>query len=242
MASTARVRRKPAPAVDVDDATLLAAVGDGERIAALLPRHSFTLYAAPPLDPAPTAYSPAPSLTSSTQPHYIRRRAQSSAPPMPATSPPTPTRTRLARLLLPHHAHPPPSPTRERVRKHTISAPAPAVFPPALLPPGLAALSLPPGRPVALRPLRMEVEAPPPMESCSSASSRASGGTDATSPPVSPSSPRGKLLKPAPSSNNKGAAAAASPARGRCVHPILLLLSPATISERGSTQTSVQSS
>ncbi|KAJ7442445.1 hypothetical protein FB451DRAFT_1414161 [Mycena latifolia] len=207
MASTARVRRKPAPVVDPDDAAFLAAVADddGERIAALPPRHSFALYAAPPLDPTPPAYSPAPSPspTSSAHPHYTRRRAQSSAPPTPATPPPTPTRTRLARLLLPHHAHPPPSPTRERVRKHTISAPAPAAFPPGLLPPGLAALSLPPGRPVALRPLELdiEVEVPPLVEGCSSASSassRASGETDATSPPMSPSSPRGKLFKPAP--------------------------------------------
>ncbi|KAJ7472840.1 hypothetical protein FB451DRAFT_1470004 [Mycena latifolia] len=207
MASTARVRRKPAPVVDPDDAAFLAAVADddGERIAALPPRHSFALYAAPPLDPTPPAYSPAPSPspTSSAHPHYTRRRAQSSAPPTPATPPPTPTRTRLARLLLPHHAHPPSSPTRERVRKHTISAPAPAVFPSGLLPPGLAALSLPPGRPIALRPLELdvEVEVPPPVEGCSSASSassRASGETDATSPPMSPSSPRGKLFKPAP--------------------------------------------
>ncbi|KAJ7442414.1 hypothetical protein FB451DRAFT_1376968 [Mycena latifolia] len=112
MASTTRVRRKPAPAVDPDDAALLAAVADddGEYITALPPRHSFALYAAPPLDPAPAPYSPAPSPTSSAHP---RRRAQSSAPPTPATPPPTPTRTRLARLLLPHHPtrrpRPPPS-------------------------------------------------------------------------------------------------------------------------------------
>ncbi|KAJ7442449.1 hypothetical protein FB451DRAFT_1414167 [Mycena latifolia] len=31
---------------------------DGEHIAALQPCHSFALYAAPPLEPTPTAYSP----------------------------------------------------------------------------------------------------------------------------------------------------------------------------------------
>ncbi|KAJ7442411.1 hypothetical protein FB451DRAFT_1440105 [Mycena latifolia] len=55
------------PVVDPDDAALLAAAAvddDGERIAALRPRHSLALYAASSLSPAPPAYSPAPSPTS----------------------------------------------------------------------------------------------------------------------------------------------------------------------------------
>ncbi|KAJ7081800.1 hypothetical protein B0H15DRAFT_932805 [Mycena belliarum] len=200
-----RVRRKPAPAIDLDvDAALLTAsdavsnaeAGEAnlkkETISTLPARHSFALYAAPPLSPVLGTYSAAPSPTASSSahdaadttggnsgryPHYTRRRAQSTASPTPM--PATPTRTRLARLLLPN----PSSPTRERVRKHTISTPAPAEFPPALLPPGLAALSVAPSRPMALSDLPLAIETCP---SASSASSRASGETDATSPPASP--------------------------------------------------------
>ncbi|KAJ6545070.1 hypothetical protein DFH09DRAFT_1367671 [Mycena vulgaris] len=169
--ATARIRRKPAPAVDAD-ALLLAE--DAARAGGA--RHSFALYAAPPLSPAPAPaapHSPAPfpipsAAFSPSQPHYTRRRAQSAIPPSPSVpAPTTPTRTRIARLLLPH-----PLPTR--VRKHTISSPAPVAFSPGLLPPALAAAALALPR--------------------ASSSSADSADTAATSPPASPTSQR-KLVK-----------------------------------------------
>ncbi|KAF7298397.1 hypothetical protein MKEN_01364400 [Mycena kentingensis (nom. inval.)] len=158
------VRRKPVPVLDT--------AGLADDVPTSLPtRHSFALYAASPLPQT----SPAPP-TSSTQPHYTRRRTQSTASsPTPRSSS---TRTRLARLL---HPNPPPSPTRK------ISGPSPVEFPPDMLTAELVALKAS-SRPFAL----MDLPVPPAMDSpplsafSTSASSRSSADTDATTPPVSP--------------------------------------------------------
>ncbi|KAJ7472831.1 hypothetical protein FB451DRAFT_1399027 [Mycena latifolia] len=99
MASTARVRCKPAPIVDPDDAALLAAVADddGERIAALPPRHSFA--STPPRRSTPRLLArPVPDV----------QRAPALHPPPRAVLCPADADAHAPRAPPPpHHAHPP---------------------------------------------------------------------------------------------------------------------------------------
>ncbi|KAF7336915.1 hypothetical protein MVEN_02127800 [Mycena venus] len=146
-----RVRRKPAPKLDTDDAVLLAAAAavDSEDAISPLPntkRASFALYPDPllVLQPNPTTPAAAP-----THPLEVASSSASSSP-VPSPVP----RRGLARLLLPH-AH-----SLPRVRKHTISSPTPAEFPTEMIPPALAGL---PRLPVTLVDLpRTEAKRVPP--------------------------------------------------------------------------------
>ncbi|KAJ7056586.1 hypothetical protein C8F01DRAFT_1154212 [Mycena amicta] len=157
----AAVRRKPAPVVDIADLD--------DHASTLPSRHSFALYASSPL-----AQATQPVHITSSPPHYTRRRTQSSI----ASSPPptsTSTRARLARLLL----HQP--------RKLTISGPSPVEFPTDLLPAELVAFKAS-TRPMVLvdLPVPPDLASPASTHFSSSTSSRCSGETHATTPPVSP--------------------------------------------------------